>query len=546
MRPRVGRIDLHVGNLRRARLADHRFHQAVAMRDVIEPEASLDAQAILVRRAGAAVDVEDLVVLDLVLNLAADAAVGADTVDFALRLGGDGEVAFVDQRRFEERSGRTGLDALSTRHAGRMAHGVVEIKDDLGVVAAIRHANHVVNLHLAAGANAEVAVNAGVEIDRHRRMAAVGGGRLAPRQPARRDADPIGPTPELGVGVMRRIARRLIGDQQLEHHSSRELRPFAGDLHFHSGRGLADARCGENPFAFYLDHAGAAVPVRAVARLRRVTQMRDLGAEAIGHLKDRLARPRLDRAPVQNEADGVAHRRSSSRSSRKCLNAILSGFAAACPRPQIDASVIARLTSSMRLSSHRGRSINLTSFSVPTRHGVHWPHDSSSKKRSRLSATRFMSSWSESTTTAAEPMKHPCCSSVPKSSGRSPIDAGRIPPDAPPGRYPLKAWPCCIPPQYSSINSRTEMPAGASFTPGSLIRPDTEKLRSPVRPRRPWPVNHCAAFSTMSRTQYTVSTLWIRVGRPNSPTWAGNGGLWRGKPRLPSMLSSIADSSPQI
>ncbi len=38
------------------------------------------------------------------------------------------------------------------------------------------HADHVVDLHLTAGAHAEIALDAGVEIDRHRRMAAVGRG----------------------------------------------------------------------------------------------------------------------------------------------------------------------------------------------------------------------------------------------------------------------------------------------------------------------------------------------------------------------------------
>jgi hypothetical protein len=33
------------------------------------------------------------------------------------------------------------------------------------------------------------------------------------------------------------------------------------------------------------------------------------------------------------------------------------------------------------------------------------------------------------------------------------------------------------------------MPAGASFTPGSRTRPDTEKVRRPLRPLRPWPEN---------------------------------------------------------
>ena len=50
----------------------------------------------------------------------------------------------------------------------------------------------------------------------------------------------------------------------------------------------------------------------------------------------------------------------------------------------------------------------------------------------RAAATRV--SWSDSTMTAAEPMKQPYGCSVSKSSGMSPIDAGRMPPEAPPGR----------------------------------------------------------------------------------------------------------------
>ena len=42
-----------------------------------------------------------------------------------------------------------------------------------------------------------------------------------------------------------------------------------------------------------------------------------------------------------------------------------------------------------------------------------------------------------------------------------------------------------MPPQYSSISWRAVMPAGASLTPGSRTRPDTEKVRSPLRPLRP-------------------------------------------------------------
>ena len=84
-------------------------------------------------------------------------------------------------------------------------------------------------------------------------------------------------------------------------------------------------------------------------------------------------------------------------------------------------------------SSQPRAAISLTAFSVPTRQGVHWPQLSSMKKRIRFSAASLMLSLSDRMITAAEPMKLPCGSSVPKSSGMSPIDAGRMPLDGPPG-----------------------------------------------------------------------------------------------------------------
>ena len=52
--------------------------------------------------------------------------------------------------------------------------------------------------------------------------------------------------------------------------------------------------------------------------------------------------------------------------------------------------------------------------------------------------------------------------------------------------------------------------------------------------------------STMSGTLASVSTLLTTVGLPNSPTSTGNGGLLRGSPRLPSIDSKSAVSSPQM
>ncbi len=50
----------------------------------------------------------------------------------------------------------------------------------------------------------------------------------------------------------------------------------------------------------------------------------------------------------------------------------------------------------------------------------------------------------------------------------------------------------------------------------------------------------------MSGTLTSVSTLLTAVGLPNSPTSTGNGGLLRGSPRLPSIDSKSAVSSPQM
>ena len=68
---------------------------------------------------------------------------------------------------------------------------------------------------------------------------------------------------------------------------------------------------------------------------------------------------------------------------------MVSGFEAAWPRPQIEASRIAWLNSSSSSRFQTGFCINSAAFWVPTRHGVHWPQLSSSKKRIKFSAAPF-------------------------------------------------------------------------------------------------------------------------------------------------------------
>src|ERR1700726_1370280 len=166
-----------------------------------------------------------------------------------------------------------------------------------------------------------------------------------------------------------------------------------------------------------------------------MAQMRNFAALALGHLPDGFAVDGLDLLAVEFELN-LGHSAASfgTNSSGKYLITVVSGFEAAWPRPQIDASRIAWLNSSSSSRFQTGLCISSAAFWVPTRQGVHWPQLSSSKNRIRFSAAPFTLSCPDRMTTAAEPMKQPYFSSVPKSSGILSMDAGRMPPDAPPGR----------------------------------------------------------------------------------------------------------------
>src|SRR5215210_241404 len=308
MRPGIGGIDEIVGALGHTILAHHRLGQALRITHVVETEAAFHAQPVLVRRAVLPGDVKELVVLDVVGELAADAAVWTDAVHLPIgEKRGGADIILVHQRRRHQRAGWAGLHAFAAGNARARAHRVVEVEHDLFVVPAPRHADHVVDLHLAARADAKIALDAGIEIDRHRRMAAVGRGlTLARGQAARRDPHAVGPGPELGCRIVRLgVAVRLVRDQQFEHHLARSPRAIGSRYHLHAGGRRANAACREYALALDLHHAGAAIAVGPVARLRRVAQMRDVGALALGDLPDRLAFARVHLDAVERERDGL-------------------------------------------------------------------------------------------------------------------------------------------------------------------------------------------------------------------------------------------------
>jgi sialic acid synthase SpsE len=62
------------------------------------------------------------------------------------------------------------LHTFTAADTAAFAHGVTQIEHHLGVRTAKREPDDVVDLHLAAGTLATVALNAGVQVDRHRGM----------------------------------------------------------------------------------------------------------------------------------------------------------------------------------------------------------------------------------------------------------------------------------------------------------------------------------------------------------------------------------------
>ena len=108
----------------------------------------------------------------------------------------------------------------------------------------------------------------------------------------------------------------------------------------------------------------------------------------------------------------------------------------------------------------RARARTCSSPRVPMRHGVHFWHDSSAKKRI-VSRTRRRTGYETGNTwTPAEPTAQPHSASASRVSGVSSAAGGRTPEAAPPGTIaPISPT---APPAYSSRSVRRSMPFGAS------------------------------------------------------------------------------------
>jgi hypothetical protein len=248
------------------------------MMGVVEPVASLHAQPVVVRRAVAAGDELDDVLLDVVGEEAAHAAERAHRVDLLV------DLLQTRLARRHQRAGGTGLHALAAGDAGRLAHRVVEIEDRHRAVAAVGVADDVVHLNLAASAHAASALDAGVEVDRDRGMGNVRFGLFSCWKSRTSNPELLGPEGHL---VLPRVALlRHVGKQELQHHLLRSERARRVGSHLHARGGIAAARRREHALALDFDHAGAAVAVGAL--VAAVAKMRDVDPMLLRGGDDRL------------------------------------------------------------------------------------------------------------------------------------------------------------------------------------------------------------------------------------------------------------------
>ena len=275
---------------------DQRLGEAFRMVDVIEAEAPLHAESALVRRTLAALHAQDAVLLDVVGEQAPHPAVRTGGLDLLVR----NLQPHVFRRH--QRPRRAGLHALPAGHAGAGSHLVVEVKDDGGVVAAIRVADHVVDLHLAAGPHAACALDAGVELHSHRRVRHVLLRLVPPLKPGLRDSELFRPNVQFGALCVGRFSLlRHVREQQFHHHLLRVPGSFALAAHLHALRGVAAAGGGQHALAVNFNDTGTAVAVRAVAVL--VAEVGDFGPGALGGLQDGLVRKGFDALAVQLKTD---------------------------------------------------------------------------------------------------------------------------------------------------------------------------------------------------------------------------------------------------
>ena len=298
----AGQRALRVGVL----AADQGRGQALRRAGVVPAVAALHAQAPLRARLLAPVGERDRVALavDVIGERAADAAIWADGLD-AVELRARPDRDGVD-RLVRQRAGRAGSNALAAGHAGRLAHRIVQVERDQGRVALAGAADHVVALDVVAGADAAVAQDAGVVVDRDDRVAQIDAAAAAEWDPVLA-LDPVaaGEHEQLVVGRGRLLGvlgrRRLVHHQELGERGAPGLDLRGRRLHLHAV--LAGTNAGGRVDAgAHVHHAHPADADGVVAVV--VAEHRNVDPGALRGVVDRGALRHRELLTVDAQRDG--------------------------------------------------------------------------------------------------------------------------------------------------------------------------------------------------------------------------------------------------
>ncbi len=234
---------------------------------------------------------------------------------------------------------------------------------------------------------------------------------------------------------MRRLRRWLVRHHQLQHHPTpRGDGPVARRPHDHAWRRLAAAGGGKRPLA------SRSRPCRrgSCRRARSRVSAGGRGAAAPRPMRRATSKIVSPGSETASRPSSVKVSRAAARSCSSLLREMRSteskGLGAPVRGRRSMRRPLRRRVPSAAPHPSAPPASGGAPFSVPARQGralaaALVPEEAHQVARRRGHVVR-----SERTTNAWLPTKQPCSARVPKSSGRSARAAGRMPPDAPPGR----------------------------------------------------------------------------------------------------------------
>src|SRR4051794_3581830 len=367
--------------------------------DELEAEAALDAEVaardvVVVRRG----DLDDRVVLDVQREVAAHAAVRAHGVDLRLLLRLPlARLSKLVLVRRHQRAGRADGDAVAAVDTGRLRQRHIELRGDVRVEAAAGDCDRKrVLVLLAARLDALVTEDA-LRVVAHVELV-VELRRLCDRCASGTETLRVRVV-TLDVAQRLRCSREIDRRaEQLHDEPAARLHAWRIRLDGHSLLDLSRAGGDKGARAFQLDDADAA-DVHRVERVA-VAKRRCVDPEPAARIEDRRALGHAHRAAVDGQLDellrGGDGDHGHGASTPRFIIADATALAAVWPRPQIEASRMtcvrsASTSSSLPFARPLERRCRASSWrTVPTRHGTHWPHDSSRKNSAirRTASTR--------------------------------------------------------------------------------------------------------------------------------------------------------------